>query len=237
MDAHRTHTTTKTISYLAAALVAAVAWAAPARAGMATCAAGQVDVAGHCCWPGQDWGASTNACVGTPLCPAPLTQIGDECVTTCDGGKVSVAGHCCWPGQDWGITTAQCLGTPVCPDGMLPQAGGCQPAHVVAPGTVGQFSATCDSRANEIGAQVGDRYLVTCPASCGDGTVWGSGTYTDDSALCTAAIHSGSATRVGGTFLVTFVPGLPSYTRTIRRGVTTTSYGAWSGSFTTSPRR
>ncbi len=226
-----------TTAALAATLILALAAGGPAAAGEARCADGQVDVAGHCCWPGQDWGAATRQCVGTPLCPAPLQPLGDECVATCDGGRVSVAGHCCWPGQDWGVTTARCLGTPQCPDGMLPQGDGCAPALQVAPGAVGQFTATCESRANEIGAQVGDRYLVTCPASCGDGVVWGSGTYTDDSTLCTAAIHAGSASRTGGTFLVTFVPGLPSYSSSTRHGVTTTSYGAWSGSFTTSPRR
>jgi len=230
-------------SPLVASMVAALAGALlalaapPAAAGEADCAAGQVDVAGHCCWPGQDWGATTHRCIGVPACPPGLSVLGDECVATCDGGKVSVAGQCCWPGQDWGVTTAQCLGIPRCPDGMLAQNDTCVPQMTIAPGSVGQFAATCDSRANELGGQVGDRFMVSCPAGCGDGTVWGSGTYTDDSALCTAAIHAGSATRAGGTFLITLVPGLPAYTSTTRHGVTTTSYGSWSGSFTTSPRR
>lgn len=66
----------------------------------------------------------------------------------------------------------------------------------------------------------------------GDGAVWGTGTYTDDSALCRAAVHAGAVTTSGGFIMATIKPGLSSYSGSTRNGVTTLSYGAWAGSYT-----
>ena len=59
------------------------------------------------------------------------------------------------------------------------------------------------------------------------GTVWGSGTYTDDSSLC----HAGVITRSGGTVSIVLAPGRGSYSGSNMNGVRTQSYGPWSGSF------
>lgn len=34
----------------------------------------------HCCWPGQDWGARSQRCVGTPRCPAEMVPKDNTCV-------------------------------------------------------------------------------------------------------------------------------------------------------------
>ena len=64
------------------------------------------------------------------------------------------------------------------------------------------------------------------------GAVWGSDTYTDDSNICTAAIHAGLITTTeGGLVSYTITPAQSSYTGTTRNGITTGNYGLWLGSF------
>ncbi|CAI9583953.1 unnamed protein product, partial [Staurois parvus] len=60
---------------------------------------------------------------------------------------------------------------------------------------------------------------------------WGTDVYTDDSSICRAAIHVGILDNNVGLVTVEKKPGLSSYTGSTRNGVTTTSYGSWSGSF------
>lgn len=64
------------------------------------------------------------------------------------------------------------------------------------------------------------------------GALWGTGTYTDDSSLAAAVIHTGLA-KAGQSLVVkaTVQPGQSSYTGSTANGITSTSYGSWSGSF------
>ncbi|WP_370240934.1 LCCL domain-containing protein [Pararhodobacter marinus] len=64
------------------------------------------------------------------------------------------------------------------------------------------------------------------------GSVWGSGPYTDDSAVAVAAVHAG-ALAVGETGVVEIriVPGQQSYQGSSANGVTTSNYGSWQGSY------
>lgn len=81
--------------------------------------------------------------------------------------------------------------------------------------------------------QNGLRLRVDCPS---DGTiysVWGTDTYTDDSSICTAAVHKGLITlAAGGTVVIQIAPGLQEYTGTEANGIVSTSYGPWDGSYT-----
>ena len=93
----------------------------------AKCPPGQAPIAGHCCWPGQDWGVNSGKCLGTPQCPAGFVLRDAECEPGCPPGKALIAGHCCWPGQDWGSSKNTCLGEPRCPSGWLPDGtSGCR---------------------------------------------------------------------------------------------------------------
>ncbi|RKG85976.1 M57 family metalloprotease [Corallococcus terminator] len=78
--------------------------------------------------------------------------------------------------------------------------------------------------------QNGQQIRCNCSAVSG-GSVWGTDLYTDDSNVCVAAVHAGAIASTGGTVLVTIQPGQGSYTGTTRNGITTSSYGAWAGSF------
>jgi len=63
-------------------------------------------------------------------------------------------------------------------------------------------------------------------------TVWGTGIYTDDSHLGTAAVHAG-VLRAGqkGVVKVTMLAGQANYAGTTRNGVTSHPYQAWNASY------
>ena len=76
------------------------------------------------------------------------------------------------------------------------------------------------------------RFSYTCAAGGTPGTVWGTDVYTDDSSVCTAAVHAGRISLAsGGTVVIQIRPGQSSYTGTRRNGITTLSYGSWHGSY------
>ena len=78
----------------------------------------------------------------------------------------------------------------------------------------------------------GSIVTVQCPPNGSLSTVWGTGPYTDDSSICSAGVHAGRIDMVrGGTFAIELQPGRSSYAASTAGGVTTRSYGSWSGSF------
>ncbi len=86
---------------------------------------------------------------------------------------------------------------------------------------------TCDVRGRTMG-EVGTTSLVECPANCTSGSVWGTDKYTDDSAVCRAAVHAGVIKAAkGGTVRVKVTPGLDKYTPSTRNGIESRSWGKW----------
>ena len=81
--------------------------------------------------------------------------------------------------------------------------------------------------------QNSQRYAFVCPAGGTlSGSIWGTDLYTDDSSICTAAVHAGFLdARSGGTIAIEIRPGASAYAASVRNGVTTKAYGSWSGSF------
>ena len=77
----------------------------------------------------------------------------------------------------------------------------------------------------------GERITFTCEPRSGSAPVWGTDTYTDDSAICEAALHAGVLSEKGGTVVILIAPGVASYTGSSRNGVVSHDYGAWQGSF------
>ena len=73
------------------------------------------------------------------------------------------------------------------------------------------------------------QFVVTGASS---GSVWGTDVYSDDSAVARAAVHAG-VVGVGETrtVTVTILPGQSSYAASNRNGVNSSSWGAWSGSY------
>jgi len=88
--------------------------------------------------------------------------------------------------------------------------------------------------ASEFRDQIGQQFGFVCPA-LGDlvmGLVWGTDIYTDDSAICAAAVHAGViAASVGGAVAIEILEGQESYLGTVRNGVTSADWPVWLGSF------
>jgi hypothetical protein len=99
--------------------------------------------------------------------------------------------------------------------------------------TVVAQDSAWDLNATGYRGQNGLQVSVDCPAGGTPYSVWGSGTYTDDSSICTAAVHSGLITlTAGGRVVVTIGGEKQSFTGSEAYGVTTSDYGAWGGSYT-----
>lgn len=88
------------------------------------------------------------------------------------------------------------------------------------------------SDATDYQGQTDRKIAYECPANGFISSVWGTDVYTDDSSVCTAAVHAGKITlAAGGTVVIRIRPGDSAYVATTRNGVTSSSWGAWSGSF------
>ena len=97
---------------------------------------------------------------------------------------------------------------------------------------VAATQATWDRTATEYRDRAGSRFTFACPAGGTAHTVWGTGVYTDDSSVCTAAVHAGAITFAqGGRVTIEMRPGQGSYSGSAANGVRTEDYGAWGGSF------
>ncbi len=71
-----------------------------------------------------------------------------------------------------------------------------------------------------------------CPTGAPRADVWGSGPYTADSDICTAAFHAGVINREGGNVRVIRAPGQESYTASTAAGITSSEHGPSDASFT-----
>lgn len=75
-------------------------------------------------------------------------------------------------------------------------------------------------------------YKFQCPANGTASAIWGSDIYTQDSSICTAAVHAGLFTlESGGTVTIEFRPGRKTYGSTVRNGITSNTFGEYAHSF------
>jgi hypothetical protein len=90
---------------------------------------------------------------------------------------------------------------------------------------------TCNTRGIELEGDMGDVLSVSCPADCTQGIIWGTGVYTDDSYVCTAAIHAGALDENGGDVEVSILEGQEEYLASEENGILSSSWGQWDRSF------
>ncbi|HLL52497.1 MAG TPA: LCCL domain-containing protein [Myxococcaceae bacterium] len=91
---------------------------------------------------------------------------------------------------------------------------------------------TYSEDASEHRGKNGQRFRYVCPPNGTTSSVWGTDVYTDDSSICTAAVHAGKfSLAAGGTVTIEIRPGQAAYVGTTRNSVTSSDYGSWSGSF------
>lgn len=106
--------------------------------------------------------------------------------------------------------------------------GACQTATAAA---AAPPPAPCPATFKDIpGASPSTELACLCGATAPT-TVWGAGTYTQDSSLCGAAVHAGVIPASGGAIKVKAAPGCAKYEGTSQNGITTQSWGAFAGSF------
>ena len=86
--------------------------------------------------------------------------------------------------------------------------------------------------ATEYRGQIGETVEVDCPAGGQLGSAWGSNIYTDDSSICTAAVHVGLITvDEGGQVTIEVLGGQDEFIGSEFNAVTSTDYGPYGGSF------
>ncbi|BAT60937.1 outer membrane porin F precursor [Variibacter gotjawalensis] len=79
---------------------------------------------------------------------------------------------------------------------------------------------------------------LTCSCSgyaATQGSVWGSGPYTGDSAICRAARHAGAIPPAGGMITVTPAPGQQRYPGTTRNSIASSNFGEFAFSYQVGP--
>lgn len=110
---------------------------------------------------------------------------------------------------------------------------GCAAATVVPTPTSNSitWSTSLAGGSDPVGAQL----AFMCPPGGSPSTVWGTDMYSDDSSVCTAAVHAGIITFDGGPVRLVVQPGQSQYTPSERNGVSTSAYGAWGRSFSFVP--
>jgi hypothetical protein len=117
------------------------------------------------------------------------------------------------------------------------------PTPSPSPTSTGKPSFTSEATVNPGGygwvAKAGDyqglngqKFEYGCPPAGQLGSVYGTATYTDDSQVCTAAVHDGKLKREeGGQVVIEIRPGEPKYEGSDKNGVTSAPYEQWGGSF------
>ncbi len=111
-------------------------------------------------------------------------------------------------------------------------------ASTTAPGD-GEVSGSGGTVAEAWGADAqshrgddGETFTYECPAGGQPSTIWGTETYTDDSSVCTAAVHVGLITvDEGGEVTIEIGPGQNSYEAGVANEIESIIYGKWPGSF------
>ncbi len=93
--------------------------------------------------------------------------------------------------------------------------------------------ATWATQATQYGATTGQRYTFYFqPGGTPTGTVWGSGIYTTDCSIASAAVHAGLITpQDGGTVTIEILPGQNAYEGSTANGVTSYHWGSFGASF------
>jgi hypothetical protein len=150
----------------------------------------------------------------------------DESTTTADDTTTTGATE---PGDDGTTSTSESSGGTT--DETPPDTAGQGQEGTGAPDEEAP-DVSWDLNAAQYRGQDGKRIAFLCPPDGEIGSVWGTDTYTDDSSVCSAAVHAGLINPVeGGRIVVEIAPGEDSYEGSEANGVTSQDYGSWDGSF------
>jgi hypothetical protein len=83
---------------------------------------------------------------------------------------------------------------------------------------------------------VGQRFTYSCPPNGTLYAIWGTDIYTDDSSVCTAAVHAGLISIAqGGTVTIEMLGGQSSYRGSTRHGVSSRDWSSTPGAYKFAP--
>jgi hypothetical protein len=104
-----------------------------------------------------------------------------------------------------------------------------EPGHARSPQTITWSSGTAKWK-----GQWGRRETLLCPSNGHVESVWGTDVYTDDSSVCSAAVHAGLISpATGGPVTIEVRPDHSPYHGTTRNGIRSRTWtDPWPGSFT-----
>jgi hypothetical protein len=106
--------------------------------------------------------------------------------------------------------------------------------RLATPAIIQPAQITWNTNAKDLRGRNGERFTYGCPPANPsiNPVVYGTDIYTDDSSICTAAVHAGLITRQAGSVVTIQIrPDAGSYTASTRNGVSSKSYGAYKGSY------
>lgn len=109
--------------------------------------------------------------------------------------------------------------------------GGYDQSFVFVKPSTGMMNISCGDSVKSLNQTASMDFSVVCPANCTAGSIWGTNTYTTDSSICAAAVHSGVTKVSGGPVRVFLKPGQASYLGSARNGVSTQNWGSYDQSF------
>jgi hypothetical protein len=92
------------------------------------------------------------------------------------------------------------------------------------------IAATSHMQVDSWAGQAGRVLVFFCPSQMQLQTIYGTDVYTDDSAVCSAAIHAGIISqRSGGMAAIRLLTGMASFSASTRHGVTSQRSDEWRG--------
>ncbi len=124
----------------------------------------------------------------------------------------------------------QCMHTGQCPGQASGNNGNNNPPPARDPNAQ---AVDWNTNATQFRGRNNEVFAFNCPprGEARYGSIWGTDIYTDDSRICGAAVHAGFLTDAGGVVWIQILERQDRYTGSPRNGVTTSNYGAWSGSY------
>lgn len=154
------------------------------------------------------------------------------CRAAVHAGVIPARGGAVWvferPGQD-GYPAADRNGVSSGSWGSWQRSIAFRPASE-APADAKPWAEACP--ANAQGLDAGARLTCACSIEAiASGSVWGSGPYTADSAICRAALHAGAISSAGGEVTLGVTSGRDSYAASERNGVAAGQWGSYPKSF------
>lgn len=180
----------------------------------------------------------------------PVSAYQYECATSsaCPEGTSCTDGCCIEPGQTPacraagrpGPSGSPCLVDTDCTSNRCDSDGTCACGWARSLWDGGTIlnggSITPTTNAKTYRGMNGQRIAFSCRAASIFGTIYGTDTYTDESSICGAGVHSWRIqAATGGTVTIEILPGASCYTHSKRNGVTSYSYSASPGSFNVVP--